>query len=244
MELLCKLRHVSLTSVNLFHVHLARTLAVIDIMLADLRQGIPVIRKGNRIPARKRTKAIPVCTDIGAALFNQLNVLGIIHLRSNHHEPCAPFLIVRLPGLELFQGLLQFVKEKLLRADIGCQRQHSKLVARDPRLFLLTKFSNGTDQLANPVMYLNGLSDRLVRYVDAIDLGERFQNMVFALQYKKLYAIIVRLKGNLHMLIKKPLIPLHGMQKLHIFGAAIHHGTAVRRNQAVSEIVATLYGAL
>ena len=81
--------------------------------------------------------------------------------------------------------------------------------------------------------------------VNTVSPVERRKDVVFALELEKLYAVIVRLEGDLHVLMEETVVPLaHGFQQLHVLDTAVYHGAAVRRDDAVGKVEAALNGTL
>jgi len=91
----------------------------------------------------------------------------------------------------------------------------------------------------------HGLAYGLVGHVDAEGVVQGRQDVIFALEHVKIQAVVVGLHWNLHVLVEEfVVVGAHGLEKLHVLHAAVHHGAAVRRDDAVGEVVAALDGAL
>ena len=89
----------------------------------------------------------------------------------------------------------------------------------------------------------HGFSDRRVGNINAEFFTQRLQNVIFALENKKVQTVVVRLHGDLHVFIEEILLALiHGVKQLHVFNAAVDHGAAVRGDETIGKVVAALHG--
>ena len=92
-------------------------------------------------------------------------------------------------------------------------------------------------------MLLHGLADGGIGHVNAEMLLQGGEDVVLALQNIEIQAVVIGFHGNFHVGVEEVLL-LHGFQQLHILHAAVHHGAAVRGEDAVGEVVAALNGPL
>ena len=112
-------------------------------------------------------------------------------------------------------------------------------------MLLLTEIADGTDELAHAVVLGHGPADGGIGYVDAVVLCQRPEDMVFALEDIEIKAVLIPLHGDLHVLEEEFFLALpHRLEQLHVLDAAVHHGAAVRRDDAVGKVEASLDGAL
>ena len=120
-----------------------------------------------------------------------------------------------------------------------------ELIAGDAGLVTLSEFAYLTDKAADLIVFLNCLAQGRIGNDNAEGLFERVKDMVFALESVESKAVVVTFHGYLKVLEEKLLLVLaHGLEKLHILNAAVHHGAAVRRDYTVGKVEATLNGAL
>ena len=246
LVLLGKLIDVFAAADHLGHVHVARALGTVHVLSADLGQRVLVVRQRDRVAARERTVAEAVGTDIGAGLLDELNEVNIIDLGADDdHTRAVRIFLVRTAGLELLERLLELVDEQILRRDIGRECDDVELIARNARVGPLAVLADGADELAHAVVLGDGLADGRVRDVDAIDIVQRREDMVAALEHVQIQAVVVRLHRDLHVLKEElRLVLAHGLEQFHVLHGAVHHRAAVRRDHAVGKVVAALNGAL
>ena len=120
-----------------------------------------------------------------------------------------------------------------------------ELIAGDARLIAFAEIADRTDQAADAVVILHRLADRGVRDVDAVLLLQRLEDVVLALQHSEIHVVLGVLEGDLHVFVEEVRIVLaHRVQQLHVLHGAVHHGTAVRRDDAVGKVEAALDSAL
>ena len=246
LVLLGELIDVFAAADHLGHVHVARALGAVHVLAADLGQRVLIVRQHDRVAARERAVAEAVGADVRAGLLDELDEVNVIDLRADDdHTRAVRILLVRAAGLELLERLLEFVDEQILRRDIGRKRDDVEFVARDARIGALAVLADGADELAHAVVLGDRLADGLIRDVDAIDIVQRREDMVAALQDVQVQAVVVRLHRDLHVLEEElRLVLAHGLEQLHVLHGAVHHRAAVRRNHAVGKVVAAFNGAL
>ena len=215
-------------------------------MTADLSEGVLFVVEDDLGTAGDGAEAEAVGADISALLLNELDQAGVVDLGADQNHAAAPGLfLVGLAGLELFQGLLQLVHDLVDGAQIGGKTQDVELITGDTRMRFLAEVADGADQTDHLVVLLDRLADGLVGNVDAILLVQGVQHMVGALQHRQIHVGGGVLKGNLHVLMEEVRVVLaHGSQQLHVLNAAVEHGAAVGRDDAVGEVEAALNGAL
>ena len=120
-----------------------------------------------------------------------------------------------------------------------------ELVARDARAPFLPEVADRADKRTNLVVLGDSLPYSRIGGVNAVSPVERRKDVVFALELQQLYAVFVRLEGNLHILVEEAVVALsHGFQQFHVLDAAVDHRAAVGRDDAVGEVEAALDGAL
>ena len=109
----------------------------------------------------------------------------------------------------------------------------------------LAELAYRADKLADAVVLGDGLADGGVGGVNAVDVVQRGEDVVFALELVEVKPVRVRLHGDFHVFEEELLLVLaQSLEKLHILHGAVHHRAAVRRDEAVGKIVAALYRAL
>ena len=176
---------------------------------------------------------------VGAGFFYQPDKAAVINIGSYQHDPDSILCTVRLPCFQFLQRFLQFVHNKIFGAGVGSRAENMKFVACNSRIFLFAEFSDFPNKAADLIVESDSLPDRLFRYINAVVLMHRLQNVVFALQNIKVQIVFIVFQRNFHVGIEKLFLPfVHGVQKLHVFRRAVDHRAAVRRNQSVYKIVA------
>ena len=244
--LLGKLIDILTASDHFCRVHVARALRAVHVLAADLGQRVLIVCQHDRIAARERTIAEPICADVSAGLLHQLDEVDIIDLRADdHHARAVRIFLIRSAVFELLERFFELVDNEIFRRNIGCKRNHVELIARDARVGALAVLADGADELAHAVVLGNGLADGLVRHVDAVVLVQRREDVVAALEHVQVQAVVVGLHGYLHILKEELFLVLaQSLQQLHVLDGAVHHRAAVRRDHAVGKIVAALDGTL
>ena len=208
-------------------------------MATDLCECVFLIIQFNRLSAWEGAKTEPVSADEGTTLLNQLDKAAVIHFRADKQKASAAGLFLRFPGLQLFQGFLELFDQKVFRTDVGCKCQDMEFITGDSRFFFLAEIPDFMDQPAHRVMLFHCFADFFVRNIDTVFLVQRFQNVVGALDFAEVYTVFICLQRNFHVFMEKPVVSFsHSVQQLHVFHAAVYHGAAIRRNDAVGKVKA------
>lgn len=237
--------HVLLAAVDLFHVHRARALAAVNILAADLRERVLLVREHDRVASRKRAEAEPVGADIGTGVLDEPDEFTVVHLGADERDARAVCPLLRLAAAYFLERLFQFVDQQVLRRDIGRERQHVEFVTRDARPGLLAEVAERADERAYAVVLGHRPADGGVGHVRAEGVVQGLEDVVFALEHEQVHAVVVGLERDLHVLVEEMVLAgTHGLEQFHVFHAAVDHRTAVGRDDAVGKVEAALDRAL
>lgn len=84
-----------------------------------------------------------------------------------------------------------------------------------------------------------------VGHVRAEGVVQGPEDVVFALEHKQVYTVVIGLERDLHVLIEEAiLVGAHGLEQLHVLNAAVDHRAAVGRDDAVGKVEAAFDRAL
>ena len=120
-----------------------------------------------------------------------------------------------------------------------------EFVTRDARPGLLAEVAERADERTHAVVLGHRPADGGVGHVRAEGVVQGPEDVVFALEHKQVYTVVIGLERDLHVLIEEAILAgAHGLEQLHVLNAAVDHRAAVGCDDAVGKVEAALDRAL
>ena len=211
-------------------------------MGADLREDVVRVVELDDFTARRAAEAETVGNDHRAGVFDHAGHVEVIDLGTDEgHTAAIPRLSVDFSLLDLCQRLLQVREDLALRAAVSNQVEDVEFITGDGRVLQLAHIADLGDDLADLVVLLDGLAQRLVGRIHAVGLGQHVQEAVADLLDVVLEGVVLDFVrdvavGNEHLLVGH----VGGSDQLDVLHAAVHLRAGVHTSDGVEEVIAAL----